>query len=178
MSITKEQRRSVRERANFACEFCGVSESDTAGQLTIDHFQPKSKGGDDNLDNLLYSCMRCNLYKQDYWPENENAPKLWNPRNEPPERHFLEIEDGKLISLTNVGEFTIKRLRLNRPPLIAYRRFKWEHSESKRLLVQYRNLISLLAQLNSQLELLTLQQKQQLAIQQELLNLLLGIDED
>ncbi len=28
----------VRIRARFACEFCEVTETDTGGELTIDHF--------------------------------------------------------------------------------------------------------------------------------------------
>jgi hypothetical protein len=39
MTITVDIREQVRQRANFACEFCGVSEINTGGQLTIDHFQ-------------------------------------------------------------------------------------------------------------------------------------------
>ena len=62
MSISTEIREFVRQRANFACEFCGVSEIDAGGQLTIDHFQPGSKGGGDEIENLIYSCSRCNLY--------------------------------------------------------------------------------------------------------------------
>lgn len=56
MTITDQMREQVRQRANFACEYCGVTETDTGGQLTIDHFHPRSKGGDDDLDNLLYCC--------------------------------------------------------------------------------------------------------------------------
>ncbi len=33
-------RELVRQRAHFACEFCGVTETDVGGELTIDHFQP------------------------------------------------------------------------------------------------------------------------------------------
>lgn len=91
MSISQRQRDQVRQLANYACEFCGVTETDAAGQLTIDHFQPRSKGGNDSLDNLLYCCTRCNLYKQDYWPENEEDSTLWNPRSEPATEHFLEL---------------------------------------------------------------------------------------
>ena len=43
MTIRVEIREQVRQRANFACEFCGVSESDTGNLLTVDHFQPKRK---------------------------------------------------------------------------------------------------------------------------------------
>ena len=178
MTVTQEQRDEVRRRANFACEFCGVTETDTAGQLTIDHFKPRSKGGEDNLDNLLYACVRCNQFKQDYWPETDSGPSLWNPRLESPEQHFLALDDGTLISLTAVGEFTLRRLRLNRPPLVSFRQRKWEQSENLRLLIHYRNLVSLLTQLNQQLETLTSQQQKLLNTQRELLNILLGIEDD
>ena len=82
MSIPVVLREQIRERAKFACEFCTVSETDAGGQLTIDHFWPKSKGGADTLDNLLYCCIRCNQYKQDYWPSSAEDPSLWNPLHE------------------------------------------------------------------------------------------------
>lgn len=62
MTITVDARQQVRERAGFACEFCGVTETDTAGELTIDHYQPQAKGGSDDLGNLIYSCIKCNSY--------------------------------------------------------------------------------------------------------------------
>lgn len=178
MSITQDQRNQVCQRANYACEFCGVTETDAGGQLTIDHFQPRSKGGDDSLDNLLYSCVRCNLYKQDYWPASNDAPVLWNPRHEPAARHFLTLDDGQLLPLTTVGEFTIRRLRLNRAPLVTYRQSRRKQAETSRLLTEYRDLVSLLTQLNAQLAVLTRQQQQLLVTQRELLRLLLGIEEE
>jgi hypothetical protein len=47
MSLSAELREQLRERAGFACEFCGVSETDVGGLLTADHFRPRSKGGSD-----------------------------------------------------------------------------------------------------------------------------------
>ena len=38
MSIPVELRDQVRQRANFACEYCGVAESDTGSLLTVDPF--------------------------------------------------------------------------------------------------------------------------------------------
>ena len=58
MSLSHAARNRVRQRANYACEYCGVSEVDSGGMLTIDHFQPKSKGGTDALRNLVYCCNR------------------------------------------------------------------------------------------------------------------------
>ncbi len=64
--------------------------------------------------------------------------------------HFLRLEDGTLYPLTVTGEFTIRRLRLNRPPLVAYRRRQQAHAEERRLLARYRELITLLEQLQLQ----------------------------
>jgi 5-methylcytosine-specific restriction endonuclease McrA len=57
MSLTASIREQVRQRAQCACEFCGITEVDTGGMLTIDHFQPCSKAGSDALDNLIYACI-------------------------------------------------------------------------------------------------------------------------
>lgn len=173
MSISSQIRDQVRRRANFACEFCGVSEIDVGGQLTIDHFQPKSKGGKDSLENLLYSCIRCNQYKQDYCPTKADDLSLWNPRQEAASIHFLELDDGNLLPLTPTGEFTINRLRLNRSPLVAYRLSKRKRAEEIRLLKRYKDLVQLLGQLNEQLVTLVEEQQQLLEEQRELLRFLL-----
>jgi hypothetical protein len=40
--ISEKLKEQVRERANFACEYCGVSETDSAGELSIDHYCSQS----------------------------------------------------------------------------------------------------------------------------------------
>jgi hypothetical protein len=50
----------VRERYRRCCGYCQVSEIETGGELTIDHFQPVTAGGDDSDDNLVYACFRDN----------------------------------------------------------------------------------------------------------------------
>jgi len=86
-------RELVRVRAHLACEYCGVHETDSGDELTIDHFRPSGKGGDDSLENLVYCCNRCNQYKRDYWPPSPSAPSLWNPRQESTTAHMIEFED-------------------------------------------------------------------------------------
>lgn len=174
MTVKAALREQVRQRANFACEFCGISETDTGGQLTIDHFQPQGKGGDDSLDNLLYCCTRCNQYKLDYWPIQPTDPTLWNPRREAAAQHFLELEDGTLHPLTVTGIFTLCRLRLNRPPLVAHRQRKRQEAEKVRLLTRYRDLVSLIDHLLTQQSALLAEQQRLLESQRELLQLLLG----
>lgn len=167
-------REQVRQRANYACEYCGVSETDCGGELTIDHFQPKSFGGSDDQDNLVYCCTRCNQYKMDYCPATPEDMPLWNPRQEPPSKHFLELDDGTLHALTPTGAFAMKRLRLNRPPLVAYRLRRKENAETARLLSQYRELAQLLTQLQSHSTALLKEQQELLTEQKRLLTLLLG----
>ena len=98
MSVSNSVKQVVRQRASFACEYCGVSEQSAGGELTIDHFRPQSKGGGDELENLVYCCSRCNLYKSDFWVEPPNQPQLWNLRNEPAENHFWQADDGHLFA--------------------------------------------------------------------------------
>lgn len=111
----------VRHRAKFACEYCGVSETDCGGELTIYHFKPRSKGGADDQENLVYCCVRCNLYKSDFWPVSPEATQLWNPRHELFENHFVVSGNGMLEALTEEGALSLKILRLNRPSLIEHR---------------------------------------------------------
>lgn len=172
MTVTLEIRQLVRERAQRCCEFCGVSENDTAGLLTIDHFQPVSKGGSDQLNNLLYCCMRCNLYKQDYWPQYPDDLPLWNPRTEPASNHFISLDDGNLYPLTSIGDFTIKLLHLNRPQLIAYRVHKNKEVESNRLLGEYEDVMRLIEQLSERYMELITDEAGLLELQVELLRLL------
>jgi len=104
VSISAELREQVRQRANLACEYCGVTETDTAGQLTIDHFHPQAWGG---RDTLLYA-------------------------------------------VTVTGRFTLQRLRLNRPPLVAHRLRRRQSAEEQRLLTRLRDVTALLEQLYAQ----------------------------
>ena len=111
--ISHETRTMVRQRAKFSCEYCDVSETEVGGELTVDHFKPQSKDGSDEPENLIYACSRCNLYKGDYFPENDSDQNLWNPRIESSEKHFILLTNGQMQALTKTGEFTIRRLRLN-----------------------------------------------------------------
>ncbi len=140
----------ARRRANFACEYCGVTETDVGGQLSVDHFQPRAHGGADNLGNLLYCCHRCNLYKADCWPTQPTDLALWNPRREPIGAHLLLLADGTLYPITPTGAFTLRRLRLNRPPLAANRLRRQSQAEELRLLARYREVVTVLEQMQRQ----------------------------
>jgi HNH endonuclease len=172
MTVSNTLLDQIRQRARFACEYCGVTETDTGGVLTLDHFQPRSRDGTDALDNLLYCCFRCNLYKADYWPLRPDDPVLWNPRQEAREAHLLLLSDSRLYPITSTGEFTLERLRLNRPALIAYRMHRRLQGEEELLLMRYRDTLSLLEQLRKQHLSLLEEQRALLAEQQAWMRLL------
>ena len=50
-------RRALRELYRFCCGYCGTSEIDAGGELTVDHFWPQSAGGSDTPDNWVYSLV-------------------------------------------------------------------------------------------------------------------------
>jgi hypothetical protein len=116
---------AVRQRYGFRCGYCGVSEEDVGGELTIDHYCPTSKGGDDSDANLVYACSRCNLYKSDFWPDDQDVAqqrRVLHPLLDDLAKHVNEDENGHLLPLTEAGSFHIAVLELNRPPLVAHRR--------------------------------------------------------
>jgi hypothetical protein len=55
----KKIRVKVLQRDAYTCAYCG----DVANE--VDHVYPKSKGGEDTLDNLVAACRRCNILKKD-----------------------------------------------------------------------------------------------------------------
>ena len=57
----KFNRKMVYLRDNYTCQYCG--EQFTAKDLTLDHVNPKSKGGDASWTNLVTCCGTCNWLK-------------------------------------------------------------------------------------------------------------------
>lgn len=169
MTVRSDIREVVRARARFACEYCGVRESDAGDLLTIDLFQPIGKGGDHSVENLVYCCVRCNQYKGDYWPASSSDPALWSPRRETASVHMVELDDGSLEAQTQVGAFSIALLHLNRPALVAYRQRRRRALEEGEWLERYQQLAIALQKLVEQQSQLVKQQRVLLAEQRELL---------
>lgn len=63
MALTKKIRFEVFKRDSFKCQYCGRSAPDVV--LQADHIAPKSKGGKDDIMNLITSCFDCNMGKSD-----------------------------------------------------------------------------------------------------------------
>jgi CRISPR/Cas system Type II protein with McrA/HNH and RuvC-like nuclease domain len=61
MAISKKLRFEIFKRDGFKCCYCGNSPPKIT--LEIDHVNPKSKGGNNSLDNLITACFDCNRGK-------------------------------------------------------------------------------------------------------------------
>ncbi len=55
----------ILKRDNFTCSYCGRNVKEDKIKLQADHIIPKSKGGNDDEDNLITSCYECNFGKRD-----------------------------------------------------------------------------------------------------------------
>lgn len=89
--------------------------------MTIDHFQPRSQGGSDVLDNLVYCCPACNEFKGDYW-KPDSPRRILHPLRDNQAEHMVLTAEDLLPPLTETGAFHIRRLHLNRNELILHRR--------------------------------------------------------
>ena len=61
--ISKSTRFEVFKRDSFTCQYCGKSAPDVV--LEVDHINPVSKGGDNDISNLITACFDCNRGKKD-----------------------------------------------------------------------------------------------------------------
>lgn len=123
---------SVRVLYAYCCGYCGLSETDAGGELTVDHHEPVSAGGDDSDDNLVYACFRCNLHKGAFTPseaQRAQGLRLLHPLRDNLAEHLRENrETGRLESLTALGALHIFTLELNRDALIANRLQRWQQA--------------------------------------------------
>lgn len=77
-SISKRVRFEVFKRDNFTCQYCSAKPPNVP--LEIDHIIPVSKGGKNNVDNLLTACFDCNRGKSNI--ELDNVPKTLTDKTE------------------------------------------------------------------------------------------------
>lgn len=62
MAISKKLRFEVFKRDGFKCCYCGKTPPSVV--LEADHIDPKSKGGKDDINNLITACFDCNRGKR------------------------------------------------------------------------------------------------------------------
>ena len=57
----RRRKQEVLEQHDYRCVYCG--EQFEAADLTVDHVQPRVKGGDHSRGNLVACCRKCNTAK-------------------------------------------------------------------------------------------------------------------
>lgn len=141
--LSQTVRSQVRARADGACEYCRVHESDFTAAATFesDHIRPKSlfapdDPARDDPANLAYSCPRCNRSKGGAMaaanPETGFQERLFNPRRDMWCEHFTHTPAGLIIGTSDPGRATMDRLKFNLPDRVRnrldlLRRDKWPH---------------------------------------------------
>ncbi|MFO1044190.1 MAG: HNH endonuclease [Planctomycetaceae bacterium] len=94
-------RRNIFKRDRFTCQYCGAQPG--SEELTIDHVQPRSRGGTSTWENCVLACIECNSKKADRTPIEAHMPlrkppvrPKWQPIYA---RHDTRIESwSKFIS--------------------------------------------------------------------------------
>lgn len=75
-------------------EFTECAECKTRLDLTIDHRQPRSRGGSDELSNLQFLCFTCNRKKytkpDSYWA---NTPFYWDKKHDESNFNTAQLEE-------------------------------------------------------------------------------------
>jgi hypothetical protein len=117
MSLSRQQRKEVVERAENCCEYCHLPLNAGIIPFHVDHIKSTKHGGATSLNNLCYACYPCNLYKGPIIagadPETGLATFLFNPRLHIWNKHFQINADASLRGLTPEGRTTIDVLRIN-----------------------------------------------------------------
>ena len=84
--ISKKLRFEVFKRDKFTCQYCGRMAPDVV--LEVDHIKPVSKGGKNELINLVTSCFECNRGKSNKELSDNSTIKVQ-------QRQLLEIAERK-----------------------------------------------------------------------------------
>ncbi|MBX7173720.1 MAG: HNH endonuclease [Pyrinomonadaceae bacterium] len=102
----------VAERANHLCEYCHAPELAFNFLFEVEHITPISLGGETVLENLALACRSCNIFKSNFTVGiNE---RLFNPRQDAWNEHLsVNLMTFEIVGLTEIGQGTITRLRLN-----------------------------------------------------------------
>ena len=74
LALTKK---NVLLRDDYRCAYCGEK---GGALMTVDHIQPKSRGGRSSWENLVSCCSTCNGRKRDRTPAEAGMPLRTKPR--------------------------------------------------------------------------------------------------
>lgn len=130
-----DYREELRLDFYYSCGYCSMTEFEASGiGFQIDHYYPRSTHPQliNDYENLMWSCQRCNQYKTDFCPDEQDIQVgniIIRPDHDNPGNHF-ELKGYLLIGKTHTGDFNIEWLDLNRRQLIVLRELRKRFSEA------------------------------------------------
>jgi hypothetical protein len=109
-TIPKSVRFEVFKRDSFKCQYCGASAPDVL--LQVDHIKAVSKGGTNDIVNLVTACVACNAGKSDTpLDDNSAVSKARNQLEQLQERREqLEMMMAWMEGLREIKDETLERL--------------------------------------------------------------------
>jgi 5-methylcytosine-specific restriction endonuclease McrA len=78
-------RREIFVRDRYTCQYCGKQTRD----LTIDHVEPRHRGGRHSWENLVSACRSCNHRKAGRSPEEAHMRLLNEPKRPPASSYYV-----------------------------------------------------------------------------------------
>lgn len=84
-------RRNIFARDGNRCQYCGKRFS--TSELSLDHVVPRSRGGETTWENIVCSCVRCNVKKGGRTPQEAHL-RLIRPPIKPKRSPLLTIKLG------------------------------------------------------------------------------------
>ena len=84
-------RRNIFARDGNHCQYCGRRFPTT--ELSLDHVKPRSRGGDTSWENIVCSCVKCNVKKGGRTPQEAHM-HLIRPPVKPKRSPLLSINLG------------------------------------------------------------------------------------
>lgn len=109
MTISITTRLYVAERANEKCEYCRTLDQVSLHSFHVDHIIAIKHDGTDDMSNLAWSCLSCNLHKgsdvASYDRETGKLNPFFNPRNDKWDDHFV-LSEYEIMGKIAIGRIT------------------------------------------------------------------------
>lgn len=114
----------LKEDFHSRCGYCDNYDRFSDVPYQIDHFVPRTAIktiADNDYNNLVYSCRRCNRAKWDKWPtgneftHNNGSEGFIDPCDPLYAEQFERNERGEIVSVTTLGDWMWKELNLGNP---------------------------------------------------------------
>lgn len=75
--VIRFNRRNIFARDNNRCQYCG--KKFPTSELSLDHVVPRSRGGDTTWENIVCSCVKCNVKKGGRTPQEAHMHLIKQP---------------------------------------------------------------------------------------------------